>query len=176
MFYLLVVVYELLLKWKVNVWDSDHFQRDEKEHEWTYLSWAGSTHVRLVPFDTTIKHACVTLVKVQKSPHCKYLFLLSVFSAACVWIHDLLLWTRRVIDSRFMGADPLLTTKEVWIRLFLFRKCFSHMAWSHGSKHVHNIMTSRITWFLNSGECNILKWHFVFWVIEEKIGPLNKKI
>jgi len=55
MFYLLVVVYELLLKWKVDMWDSDHFQKDEKEHERTELSWVGSTHVRLVPFDTTIK-------------------------------------------------------------------------------------------------------------------------
>lgn len=65
-----------LLKWKVDVWDSDHFQRDEKEHKWTYLFWAGSTCVELVRFDTTIKHAWVTLINVQKSPHFKYLFLI----------------------------------------------------------------------------------------------------
>lgn len=43
MFYLLVMVYELPLKRKVDVWDSDHFQQDEKEYKQTELSWVGST-------------------------------------------------------------------------------------------------------------------------------------
>lgn len=114
MFYLLVVVYELLLKWNVDVWDSDHFQGDEKEYKWTYLSWAGWTHVQLVPFDTTIKHAQGTLINVQKSPHFKELFLIFPCSAACILIYDFFALDTYI--SIFMGADPLLTTKEVWIR------------------------------------------------------------
>lgn len=38
------------------VLDSDHFQKDAKEHEWAELSWDSSTHVGLVHFDRTCKH------------------------------------------------------------------------------------------------------------------------
>lgn len=49
MFYILVMVYELLLKGE----NSDHFKKDEKEHQWVELSWDGSAHVILVLFDRT---------------------------------------------------------------------------------------------------------------------------
>lgn len=56
MFYLLVMVHELLLKGKGVVWDSGHFKKDEKEHQWVKLSWNNSAHVILVLLDTNSKY------------------------------------------------------------------------------------------------------------------------